>query len=201
VFWLYAEGHLTEIRQDDNDDGDIDLEITYESGQKKKLVRDRDHDNRFEITQWFDRPPWDYVTEVDGDGDGTVDERYFFKAGVLRSKEWFDGKASRSKVKAYYDDKGNLQKSEKYDAESVRPALTWMYNESGEPVAATKDRDGDGQVDLWFAYENGRIVSVEEDANGDGKIDIWETYDESEQLVIRKKDIDFDGMADIEERK
>jgi len=40
---------------------------------------------------------------------------------------------------------------------------------------------------------------VEEDFNHDGKVDLWETYDNSEQMTMRKKDLDFDGLEDIEE--
>jgi hypothetical protein len=38
---------------------------------------------------------------------------------------------------------------------------------------------------------------VEEDTNKDGKPDLWETYDESEALIKREKDLDFDGKPDI----
>jgi hypothetical protein len=40
---------------------------------------------------------------------------------------------------------------------------------------------------------------VEEDSNREGKADLWETYEGDEQMILRKKDLDFDGTADIEE--
>jgi len=52
---------------------------------------------------------------------------------------------------------------------------------------------------LWYFYENGRLKAAEEDTNGDGKPDLWEAYDESEALLKRSRDLDFDGIPDIVE--
>ena len=43
------------------------------------------------------------------------------------------------------------------------------------------------------------MVRVEEDTNANGKADLWEYYDESEALIKRSKDLNLDGVADIEE--
>ncbi|ETR69802.1 MAG: hypothetical protein OMM_09286 [Candidatus Magnetoglobus multicellularis str. Araruama] len=75
--------------------------------------------------------------------------------------------------------------------------LTWYYDDSEYPDKAEKDKNNDQQADIWFYYQEGKIVSVEEDTNFDGKPDIWEEYDASEALVLRSKDINFDGIADI----
>ena len=40
---------------------------------------------------------------------------------------------------------------------------------------------------------------LKRDANGDGKSDLWEEYDQSEALVSRSRDLNFDGKPDIEE--
>jgi hypothetical protein len=104
-------------------------------------------------------------------------------------------------ARLYYDEKGRLRKSEIIDLESGETEVCWMYNSAGEPVAAVKDQDKNGQADIWFFYRQGRIASIVEDSNGDGKKDIWETFDKEENLVLRKKDIDYDGVADIEERE
>jgi hypothetical protein len=66
-------------------------------------------------------------------------------------------------------------------------------------MRAEKDTDTDGRVEVWFHYDQGRVVKVEEDSNHDGRVDLWETYDESERMTLRQKDLDFDGVADIEE--
>ena len=77
--------------------------------------------------------------------------------------------------------------------------MTWYYDPEGNAVLAEKDSNTDGRVDVWFFYEQGRIINVEEDFNHDGKVDLWETYDNSEQMTMRKKDLDFDGVGDVEE--
>jgi antitoxin component YwqK of YwqJK toxin-antitoxin module len=200
LFQRFENNALVALERDSNRDGRIDLKILYEQGKQKMLTRDRDHDGRFETTQWFDRPPWDYLTEVDLDDSGTIDERSFFKAKVLRRTDLFEKKGLRLISRNHYDENGQLQKSEIFDVKTGQQEISWMFDETGAPVEAAKDQDKNGQVDIWFHYKHQRIASIEEDSNGDGEKDVWETYDEKENLVLRKKDIDFDGVADIEER-
>jgi hypothetical protein len=38
---------------------------------------------------------------------------------------------------------------------------------------------------------------VQEDTNLDGKPDLWEAYDETQAIVKREKDLDFDGTPDF----
>ncbi len=52
---------------------------------------------------------------------------------------------------------------------------------------------------MWYYYHKGRLASVEEDTNEDGRPDLWEKYDESEAMVKRSRDLNFDGKADLEE--
>ena len=66
-------------------------------------------------------------------------------------------------------------------------------------VRAEKDRDGDGHPDIWYDYRQNRLTAVMEDTNGDGRADLWETYDDAEVLVKRSRDLNSDGVADIEE--
>jgi antitoxin component YwqK of YwqJK toxin-antitoxin module len=200
TFQTYLNNVLVTVEKDINGDGQVDLKVSYERGRQKMVSSDRDYDGRFETTQLFDQPPWDSVTEVDLDGSGTVDERYFFKAETLRRKDLFEKKGRRMVARLYYGKKGQLQKNEIFDLETGRPDVCWKYNSAGEPVEAVKDQDKNGITDIWFYYRQGRLTSVEEDSNGDGKKDIWEIYDKKEKLVLRKKDIDYDGVADIEER-
>ena len=61
------------------------------------------------------------------------------------------------------------------------------------------DTNSDGNVDVWYFYDQGRVTNVEEDTNGDGKVDLWEEYDDAEAIVNRKKDLDYDGIPDVEE--
>jgi hypothetical protein len=55
-------------------------------------------------------------------------------------------------------------------------------------------------VDIWFYYEGGRVVRVEEDTNRDGRADVWEEYDESEAIVKRARDLNYDGEPDVEDK-
>ena len=199
TFQTYQNNALVAVERDANGDGRIDLKVLYEHGKQKMLTRDRDHDGRFETTQSFDRSPWDYLMEVDLDGSGTVDERYFYMANILRRKDQFEKKSRRMTSRYHYGKNGQLQKREIFEVGTGQQKICWMYNEAGEAVEAFKDQDKNGQADIWFHYRQGLITFIEEDSNGDGKKDIWETYDEKENLILRKKDIDFDGVADIEE--
>ncbi len=38
---------------------------------------------------------------------------------------------------------------------------------------------------------------MQEDTNFDGKPDLWEEYNETQTIVKREKDLDFDGMPDF----
>jgi len=102
-------------------------------------------------------------------------------------------------LREFYDKKGRLLKSEEARDAAGPVLMTWYFNAAGNAVRAEQDSDTDGRVDIWFYYEQGRIVKVEEDSNRDGKVDLWETYEGDEQMILRTKDLDFDGTADIEE--
>jgi len=81
----------------------------------------------------------------------------------------------------------------------LKANLTWFYNVAEEAIRAEKDNNHDGHVDTWYHYDKGNVKIVAEDTNADGKPDLWEEYNESEALVKRSKDLNFDGEADIEE--
>ena len=77
--------------------------------------------------------------------------------------------------------------------------ITWFYNYEEKAIRAERDSNADGQIDTWYHYENGRVKAVEEDTNGDGKPDLWEAYDVRETLIRRAKDLNFDGIPDLED--
>ena len=98
-----------------------------------------------------------------------------------------------------FNEKGFLVTSlEDRDADG-RWDITWYYNTRGEVERAEKDANADDRVDTWYYYEGGLLSRISEDTNGDEQPDIWEVYDASESMIQRKKDLDFDGVADIEE--
>jgi hypothetical protein len=75
--------------------------------------------------------------------------------------------------------------------------MVWFYAKDEILVRGEEDRDQDGRTDIWYLYENGLLTQVHEDTNADGKPDLWENYDETQALVKRKKDLDFDGIPDF----
>ena len=85
--WDYFQNQiLVRAERDGNGDGKVDLKVFYHDAVRQKLIQDRDFDGRFEITQWFDRPPWSMVMELDMDLNGTPEGRYCYQDGVLREK-------------------------------------------------------------------------------------------------------------------
>jgi len=187
------------MEQDRNNDGKPDLRLRYKDGRREKLIRDDDFDGRFENTQRFNLPGWQVVVEIDNDGDRNIDTRFFYQDDVLRIKEEDATSNGDGFLREYYDAKGALVKSEEAQDAAGPVSITWYFDQDGNPVRAEKDSDKDGRVNVWFYYEQGRVIKVEEDSNHDGKVDVWETYDGDEQMSMRKKDLDFDGVADVEE--
>jgi hypothetical protein len=56
-------------------------------------------------------------------------------------------------------------------------------------------------MDLWGRYEAGRLRSLVEDRNGDGRPDAWTEYDTSGKEVRVRRDVDHDGVADIDRKE
>ena len=105
----------------------------------------------------------------------------------------------RLDLREHYNEKKTLVKSEEDVGCTGYLNTVWFYSETEEGIRAEIDNNNDGNVDVWYFYEHGRVNSVEEDTNGDGKVDLWEEYDDAEAIVKRKKDLDYDGIPDIEE--
>ncbi len=195
----YRAGHLSRIEKDEVGKGRISLKIFFKKGKKYKLIMDRDNDGLFETTQWFDRPQWSTVMELDADGDGNPEGRYCYKNSILRLKEIDENGDGTFDLKEFYNADGKLIKSRERLEHGNGPDITWFYDNAEEAVRAEKDNNKDGRVDTWYHYYKGRLMRVEEDTNNDGKADLWEEYDESEALVKRSKDLNLDGKPDVEE--
>ena len=78
--------------------------------------------------------------------------------------------------------------------------ITWFYGAKETLVSAQHDKNQDGRVEIWYQYEQGKLKTVLEDTNLDGKPDLWETYDDTQAIVKREKDLDFDGIPDFVDR-
>ncbi len=200
TFQGYKDNRLVFVEKDTNGDGEIDTKIWYDDGRQKHTMRDLDHDGRFETTHWHDRPPWTRVTELDSDGEGNVDVRSYFMHDILRRRDYLEKSGDRVELRENFDEKGLLIYSLEDSNADGRWDMTWYFDAQGKLQRAEKDSDADNRVDTWYYYEGGRLSGVSEDTNDDGRPDVWEDYDTSETMTQRKKDLDFDGVADIEER-
>ena len=175
----------------------MDLVELYSGGERKKRMKDKDSDGRFEMTQWFNRPGWTMVMEMDVDHDGYPETRSFFKGTQLAKKEIDNNSDNKIDRREFYNKEGGIDRIERDEGSTGRMNTVWHYNSDEEAIKAEKDRNLDGDIDIWFHYTNNQVTSVEEDTNFDGRPDLWETYDESEAIIQRKRDLDFDGTPDV----
>ena len=199
IWEYYTAGRIIRLEKDSANTGKIDTKVFFKDEKKEKLIKDIDGDGNFETTQWFNRLKWSIVTEVDGNNDKNVDFRYFYKGGVLRLKEVDEDENGVVDIKEHYDKNGKLVKREEEHENAGYLNIVWFYNNDEEAVKAEKDNNGNGHPDIWYFYKKNCLRRVEEDTNHDGKPDLWEKYDDSEVLISRTKDLDFDGKSDIEE--
>ena len=195
----YKDGQLARVERDEEGNGKIGLKIFYRNKKKYRLIRDKDNDGRFEITQWFDRSPWTMMMEVDADGDKNPEGRYYYKKNVLRLREIDEDSDGNPDLREHFNAEGKLVKSQEKHEAVDHLDITWFYNQAEEAIRAEEDHSGDGRVDTWYHYHNGSLTTVEVDTNADRKPDLWEEYDESEAIVKRSIDINFDGRPDIVE--
>ncbi|HSO18467.1 MAG TPA: hypothetical protein VLT88_03355, partial [Desulfosarcina sp.] len=147
--------------QDGNNDGRVDLKVYYRDAERRRMIQDRDHDGRFETTQWFDRPPWSMVMEVDANLDGIPEQVYCYQAGVLREKLVDENGDGRFDLKEIYDERGRIMRSEEDPDESGRFRLAWFYDDTETAIRSEKDQDGDGRPDIWYT-EGNQVVDTPE---------------------------------------
>ncbi len=193
----YIDDALIRVETDENGDKNVDHKVYYKNGQKTHLVRDTSFDGHFDTTQRYDDPKWSLIVTQDISKNGKPDIRSFFKGDVLRRKEVDETLDGTLDLVETYDEKGNLETLE--ERKQGNPWLTWYYEPGEILVRGEEDKNQDGVVEIWYLYENGRLVTVQEDTTLDGKPDLWETYDETQAMVKRERDLDFDGTPDFVE--
>jgi hypothetical protein len=97
---------------------------------------------------------------LDHDGDGTVDERFFYDGGQLTRVETdrdFDGRVD---LIFEYDRHGNPSENRSDDDfDGTIESVTHLRN--GQPVKWQADQDGDGQPDVRSVYEYGVLLKTE----------------------------------------
>ena len=193
----YTNDVLIRVEKDEKGDGNVDLKVFYKDGKKTHLVRDTNFDGYFDTTQRYDDPKWSLIVSQDISKNGSPDIRSFFKDNVLRRKEVDENLDGTLDMVETYDDNGNLKTLE--ELRDGRPWLIWYYEPGEILVRGEQDKNQDGNVEIWYLYENGRLTTVKEDTTLDGKPDLWETYDETQAMVKRERDLDFDGIPDFVE--
>ena len=193
----YTEGALSRVEKDENRDGKVDLKVFYANGQKTFLVRDTGFDGYFDTTQKYDDPEWTMIVLQDINRDEKTNIRTFFKDSTLRRKETDENLDGVMDVVEIFDENGEL--STLAEHRQGKPWLTWYYEPGEILVRGEEDKNQDGAVEIWYLYENGRLTMVEEDTTLDGNPDLWETYDETQAVVKRERDLDYDGTPDFVE--
>lgn len=142
------------LEKDQNQDGQVDLEISYadaEMTQMKSKKRDLNYNGAWDITDMYVDGQ---LTErhMDFDFDRNIDQIDYFKNGQLEKSEIFLNFEKKARLWKYFFE-GKLQRSE-------------------------ADRSRDGKIDTWTYYDpQGRIVRIGRDSNADGTIDSWRRYD------------------------
>jgi hypothetical protein len=95
----------------------------------------------------------------------------------------------------FYSQKAALEKTEEKTQGKTR--LTWFYDEDEVLIRGEEDKNQDGRTDIWYLYDKGHLVQVQEDTNQDNKVDLWEEYDNTQSMIKRQRDLDFDGTPDF----
>jgi hypothetical protein len=105
-------------------------------------------------------------------------------------KDWVVGynrKGNTLFEKADFDYDGKWDMSAVYDTKT------------GAVAEVERDTDFDGKFDVKEVYDSaGQLTSVRRDRNGDGQPDLWEQYKDTVLLAILYDD-DFDGKVDRRE--
>ncbi|MCD4677578.1 MAG: hypothetical protein K8S18_16525 [Desulfobacula sp.] len=186
---------LSKFEKDENGDTKPDLKVVYQKGKKIFLSKDMDFDGYFEITQKYDDPAWSMIISQDINADRIVDIRFFYKDTVLRRKEVDENFNGVPDIVEVFSKDGALEKIE--EKKEGKTVITWFYDAEESLVRGEEDKNGDGIAEICYLYDKGNLKSVQEDTNQDGKPDLWEEYDETQAVVKRQKDLDFDGMPDF----
>src|SRR5678815_3248094 len=143
---------------------------------KNVVTYDLNHDNKPDVWRLYKSEDEggtkvEFLTckQVDFDHDGRKDwvVAYNRKGNTLYEKADFDydGKWDMSAV---YDTKtgaiAEVERDTKFDVKEV-------YDSAGQLTSVRRDRNGDGQPDLWEQYKDGVLLAILYDDDFDGKVD------------------------------
>ena len=130
--------------------------------------------------------------QVDFDHDGKKDwvVAYNRKGLPLYEKADFtyDGKWDMSKV---YDPKTGIVAEVERDTDfDGKFDVKEIYDSSGQLTSERRDRNGDGQPDVWEQYKDGILIAILYDDDFDGKVDRREEIPGAHPKVEMPKTLD-----------
>jgi hypothetical protein len=147
---------------------------------KNIVTYDLNHDNKPDVWRLYKTDDEggtkvEYLTckQVDFDHDGRKDwvVAYNRKGNILfeRADFDYDGKWDMSAV---YDTKtGALAEVERDTDFDGKFDVKEIYDSAGQLTSVRRDRNGDGQPDLWEQYKDGVLLAILYDDDFDGKVD------------------------------
>jgi hypothetical protein len=150
---------------------------------KNVVTYDLNHDNKPDVWRLYKSEDEggtkvEFMTckQVDFDHDGR--------------KDWVVG----------YNRKGNtLYEKADFDYDAKWDMSSVYDTKSGAIAEVERDTDFDGKFDVKEVYDSaGQLTSVRRDRNSDGQPDLWEQYKDGVLLAILYDD-DFDGKVDRRE--
>jgi hypothetical protein len=147
---------------------------------KNVVTYDLNHDNKPDVWRLYKseeeggtKVEWLTCKQVDFDHDGRKDwvVAYNRKGNVLFEKADFDydGKWDMS---AIYDSKTGVVAEVERDTDfDGKFDVKEIYDSAGQLTSVRRDRNGDGQPDLWEQYKDGVLIAILYDDDFDGKVD------------------------------
>lgn len=151
-----------------------------ETDGKNVVTYDLNRDNRPDVWRLFKAEEEagvriDVLTckQVDFDHDGRKDwvVGYNRKGAILYEKADFDYDG-RFDMSAIYDVKtGKIIEVERDSDFDGKYDLKENYDTSGQLTSVRKDRDANGQPDVWEQYKDGSLIAILYDDDGDSKVD------------------------------
>jgi hypothetical protein len=150
---------------------------------KNVVTYDLNHDNKPDVWRL-------YKTEDDG---GT-------KVEFMTCKQVdFDHDGRKDWVVAYNRKGNTLFEKADFDYDGKWDMSAIYDTKTGQVAEVERDTDFDGKFDVKEVYDSaGQLTSVRRDRNGDGQPDLWEQYKDGVLLAILYDD-DFDGKVDRRE--
>ena len=147
---------------------------------KNVVTYDLNRDNRPDVWRLFKTEDEagtrvDVLTckQVDFDHDGRKDwvVGYDRKGAVVFEKADFDYDG-RFDMSAIYDVKTTKVVEVERDSDfDGKYDLTELYDTAGMLTSVRRDRDGNGDPDVWEQYKDGQLIAILYDDDGDSKVD------------------------------